>query len=216
VKHFPQQAILAALLVFTACAPDRHAGAHDAEPAQQDHAHAHGHDELPATDGPGYTAADVRFMQAMIGHHDQALTMAAMAASRGAGEHVMMLAERIDISQRDEIAMMQRWLAERGQAVPGEAHMHTMTMPGMVTPAQLAQLEAARGVVFDRLFLTFMIQHHEGAIDMVDALFASPGAAQDSDIFRFVTDVSADQADEIGAMAYMLELLDVTSRSQSR
>jgi uncharacterized protein (DUF305 family) len=210
VKRHLLQAILPLFLILSACASDAGRAAQD-----DDAGHHHGH-ELPATDGPGFTVADVRFMQAMIAHHAQALTMAVMAPTHSASEQILMLAEKIDISQRDEIAMMQQWLAERGQAVPADADLHAMHMPGMVTEAQLAQLDAARGRDFDRLFLTLMIQHHEGAVHMVDDLFASPGAAQDSDIFRFVTDVSADQLDEIGAMAYLLDLIEATPRSETR
>ena len=169
-----------------------------------DHAAHHMH-ELPATAGPGFTVADVRFMQNMIGHHAQAMTMTSMAPSRGASESVLRLAQKIDISQRDEIEMMKRWLAERKQAVPVvEAHAHGMTMPGMLTAEQLAQLGAARGREFDRLFLTFMIRHHAGALQMVEALFRSPGAGQDPDIFRFASDVDADQRDEILVMERLL------------
>jgi uncharacterized protein (DUF305 family) len=167
---------------------------------------AHEH-ALPATGGPGFTAADVRFMQGMIPHHAQAITMAAMAPSHGAGERLLKLAQKIDISQRDEIVFMKRWLAERKQVVPDSMQIHMMVMPGMLTPAQLAQLDAARGAEFDRLFLTFMIQHHEGALTMVDDLLASPGAAQDSDIFRFVSDVDIDQSAEIDVMWSMLDAI---------
>lgn len=165
---------------------------------------------------PGFTAADVRFMQDMIGHHAQALVMAAMAPTHGAGTQLLLLAEKIDISQRDEIAMMQQWLTDRKQPVPDGGHTHAMHMPGMLTPEQLAQLDAARGREFERLFLTFMIRHHEGALQMVDELFASPGAAQDPDIFRFVTDVAVDQLDEIGVMEYMLEILAAHGGSEIR
>ncbi len=163
--------------------------------------------QLPAAPGPGYTVADVRFMQNMIGHHAQAISMAAMAPSHGASEKVLRLAQKIDISQRDEIGMMKQWLTERKQGVPDDAQAHAMMMPGMLTPAQLEQLGAARGREFERLFLTFMIQHHEGALQMVEELVKSPGAAQDSDIFRFATDVDADQRDEIFVMQKMLDLI---------
>jgi uncharacterized protein (DUF305 family) len=176
---------------------------------QHVHEHAHG-DALPATAGPGHTVADVHFMQMMIGHHAQALLMTELVPGRGADGRLLRLAQKIDISQRDEIDMMRQWLVERGQAVPTDDHVHSMQMPGMVTEAQLAQLAASRGNEFDRLFLRLMIQHHDGAVEMVDALFASPGAAQDSDIFRFATDVSADQLDEIGVMQHMLELLETS------
>jgi uncharacterized protein (DUF305 family) len=133
--------------------------------------------------------------------------MAAMAPTHGASAQVLLLAQKIDISQKDEIGFMARWLAERRQAVPDDSHMHMMIMPGMLAPEQLAQLDRARGSEFDRLFLTFMIQHHEGALTMVDSLNATPGAAQDSDIFRFVTDVDADQRAEIYTMGIMLEAI---------
>jgi uncharacterized protein (DUF305 family) len=169
---------------------------------------AHHHmPDLPATAGPGFTVADVRFMQHMIGHHAQALRMAAMVPSHGASEGVVRLARKIDISQRDEIAMMKRWLAERRQAVPDDTHSHAMMMPGMLSAEQLAQLDAARGREFDRLFLTFMTRHHEGALQMVKELFRNPGAGQEPDLFRFVTDVDADQRDEILVMERLLHAL---------
>ncbi len=171
---------------------------------------------LPASDGPGYTAADVRFMQHMIGHHAQALTMTAMVPTHGAGEQLRTLAGKIDISQRDEIAFMERWLRERDQVVPDDAHARAMRMPGMLTPEQLVQLDRARGTEFERLFLSFMIQHHRGALEMVEDLFASPGAGQDSEIFRFVTDVDADQRDEIYVMQSMLDMLGTNRGSRSR
>ena len=151
-------------------------------------------------------------MQNMIGHHAQAIAMSALAPSRGASDNVLRLARKIDISQRDEIEMMKEWLADRKQAAPDDAQAHAMMMPGMLTAEQLEQLSAARGREFDRLFLTFMIRHHTGALQMVDALFKSPGAGQDSDIFRFATDVGADQRDEIFVMQTMLD----TTRQEAR
>jgi len=202
-----QRAILACTLAATGCAPQPRMAPRAAAGAADRAAH-HSMDELPATAGPGFTVADVRFMQDMIGHHAQAMTMASMAPSRGASEGVLRLAQKIDISQRDEIEMMKRWLAERKQAVPVvEAHAHAMTMPGMLTAEQLAQLDAARGREFDRLFLTFMIRHHEGALQMAEGLFKSPGAGQDPDIFRFASDVDADQRDEILVMERLLDTL---------
>jgi uncharacterized protein (DUF305 family) len=158
---------------------------------------------------PPYTAADVRFMQGMIRHHAQAIVMADWAQTRAARSDIKILASRIDVAQRDEIALMQRWLRERREMAP-EADVrhemvgHTSLMPGMLTPAQLAQLEKATGSEFDRLFLIFMIQHHEGALTMVRELFASPGAGQDPTIFRFASDVEADQLTEIDRMHTML------------
>ena len=158
---------------------------------------------------PAYTQADVRFMQGMILHHAQALAMAGWAPARASRNAIKVLAERIDVSQRDEIAFMERWLRERRQSVP-ETHAAHGTgghpMPGMLTAEQLAQLEKARGPEFDRLFLTFMIQHHEGALSMVTELFSTPGAAQDVYVFRFASDVEADQTAEIERMRSMLAL----------
>lgn len=202
------------LLVATACG-----GSGQDEPsdtASADAHDAHQHHGMVATSGPGYTVADVEFMQMMIGHHAQAVTMAEMAATHGAGPEVMSLSRRIDISQRDEIAFMQGWLEARGQAVPTEDQLHQMVMPGLVTPEDLARLDTTRGGDFDRLFLTLMIEHHLGALLMVDDLFASPGAVQDSELFPFVTDVGADQLDEIGIMERILNQLDPSSRSESR
>ncbi len=201
------------LLVATACGGHGHDEPSDTASTDAHDAQHHG---MTATAGPGYTVADVEFMQMMIGHHAQAITMAEMAATHGAGPEVTSLSRRIDISQRDEIALMEGWLRARGQAVPAEDQLHQMVMPGLVTPEQLARLDAVRGIDFDRLFLTLMIEHHLGALQMVDDLFASPGAVQDSELFPFVTDVGADQLDEIGIMERILHQLDPSSRSESR
>jgi uncharacterized protein (DUF305 family) len=158
-----------------------------------------------------YTAADIQFMSSMIGHHSQALVMAKMAPTHGASPAIRRLAERIINAQDDEIATMERWLRERGQPVPdatATAHAgadHSAHMPGMLTPEQLAQLDAARGPAFDRLFLTFMIQHHNGAISMLEQLFASHGAAQEDVVFKFASDMSADQSTEVGRMLTMFD-----------
>jgi len=155
----------------------------------------------------GYVDADVRFMQGMIGHHQQALAMAALAPTHDASERVALFARKVDLSQRDEIAAMTRWLQDRGLPLHG-AHDHaTMHMPGMLTPEQMAQLERARGAEFDRLFLTFMIQHHRGALTMVEQLFATPGAGQEPELFQFASDVDADQRAEIHLMQQMLNSL---------
>jgi uncharacterized protein (DUF305 family) len=160
-----------------------------------------------------YTEADIRFMTDMIGHHAQAITMAGWAPSHGADRSIQILAARIINAQQDEIATMQQWLRDRGQPVPepdtsmaGHA-MHHMLMPGMLTPEQMAQLDQARGPAFDRLFLTSMIRHHQGAVSMVDALFNTPGAARDETVFKFANDVSVDQSTEIARMETMLAAL---------
>ena len=169
---------------------------------------------------PAYTTADVRFMSGMIGHHAQAVTMGGWAPSHDASASVRALCERIVVAQNDEIAFMQRWLRERHQPVPdADPHGHVMPgmdrpmlMPGMLTPSQMAQLDSARGSGFDRLFLAFMIMHHQGAITMVNRLLATPGAAQDGTVFRFASDVNADQTTEIDRMTRMLDALTGSSQ----
>jgi uncharacterized protein (DUF305 family) len=159
-----------------------------------------------------HTPADVRFMQGMIGHHAQALEMTALAPARAGREEVRLLARRIEASQRDEIRMMQEWLGARGEKLP-DPHAHhapgAPLMPGMLTGAQMQRLGAAAGTEFDRLFLEFMIAHHEGALVMVDQLFASPGAGQEPDVFAFASDVDADQRAEIDRMRAVLATIDV-------
>jgi uncharacterized protein (DUF305 family) len=156
-----------------------------------------------------HTAADVRFMQGMIGHHAQALEMVALVAGRSRHPGLSRLALRIDVSQRDEMQMMREWLERRGEALPDpHAHHHAHGhMPGMLTAGQMQQLAAAEGPTFDRLFLEGMIQHHAGALVMVKALLATPGAGQEPDIFDFASEVEADQAMEIARMRAMLREL---------
>lgn len=164
-----------------------------------------------ASERPGPTEADVRFMQGMIAHHAQALTMTGLVPTRSRSENIRLLTERIAVSQRDEIALMQRWLRDRGEEVPTPeaGHEHHMAggdhalMPGMLTPQQLDRLAAATGAEFDRLFLEFMIRHHEGALAMVAELFASPGAGQESATFQLASEVDADQRMEIARMRQM-------------
>jgi uncharacterized protein (DUF305 family) len=155
-----------------------------------------------------HTAADVKFMQGMIGHHAQAIEMVDLLRTRTASEDMKKLALRIQVSQEDEIKMMREWLERRGQEVPGEHAHHTgMLMPGMLTADEMARLAAATGPAFDRLFLEFMIKHHAGALTMVEELFSSPAAGQESDIFAFASDVESDQRMEIERMAGMLKEL---------
>ena len=149
-----------------------------------------------------YTAADIQFMDGMIAHHAQALLMAGWASSHGASPSILTLTSRITNAQTDEIAGMQKWLRDRHQPVPEanphgmtmkmDGMEHTMLMPGMLTGAQLKQLDEARGKDFDRLFLTFMIQHHQGAVTMVTSLFDTYGAAQDVSVFKLASDISAE------------------------
>jgi uncharacterized protein (DUF305 family) len=155
-----------------------------------------------------FSAADVKFMQGMIHHHAQALDMTALIASRTAHEDMKLLGRRIEISQSDEIKMMQRWLEVRGQGAPGvhDHHLPGATlMPGMLTDDEMDRLATAKGAEFDRLWLEGMIKHHEGALVMVDELFATPGAGQESEIFAFASDVVADQKAEIDRMGAMLQ-----------
>lgn len=161
--------------------------------------------------------ADVLFMSGMIPHHAQAIVMANLADENSDSDDIRLLAERIIVSQRDEIIMMQQWLRDHDLPVPAAdaTHLtmqhsgmtHEMLMPGMLTDEELAQLRAARGVAFDRLLLRFMIRHHEGALTMVDELFDSYGAAQDDRIYQFASDVFADQLAEIDRMSSMLAAL---------
>jgi uncharacterized protein (DUF305 family) len=193
------------LIVVLAVATSACAGT----PAQGLHATPPGLGRLP------YTDADVDFMAGMIPHHAQAVIMAGWAPSHGARTDVAVLCERIVVAQRDEIAMMQTWLQDRGQTVPDATSTrhrmkmngveHDMLMPGMLTDEEMAALDRARGQEFDHLFLIGMIKHHQGAIDMVDVLFKAYGAAQDETVFRFASDVYADQSIEIDRMNKMLE-----------
>lgn len=157
-----------------------------------------------------HTAADVRFMQNMIGHHAQAMEMTALLASRTASADMRKLALRIDVSQTDEITMMRDWLQARGVASAGEHAHHVPAgthMPGMLSSREMERLAASTGIEFDRLFLELMIKHHEGALVMVKELFSTPGAGQDSEIFAFASDVDADQRMEIDRMRAMLKEL---------
>jgi len=154
-----------------------------------------------------YIGADIKFMQGMIGHHAQALEMVELLKTRSGSGDLKKLALRIELSQDDEIKMMQSWLATRGQQVPDRNAMHAhgaTLMPGMLTPDEMKQLADAKGAEFDRLFLEGMIKHHGGALTMVAELLASPGAAQESEVFAFVSDVEADQRMEIDRMGAML------------
>lgn len=157
-------------------------------------------------------------MSAMIGHHAQAIVMARWAATHDAGPSIRTLAERIINAQQDEIALMQQWLRDRGQPVPeprltGWTHMtttaagHTHAAPGMLTDEELMRLDQARGADFDRLFLTFMIRHHGGAVTMVKELLGSTGAAQDDVVFKLASDINVDQTTEIDRMQKMLVVL---------
>jgi len=172
----------------------------------------------------GSTAADVQFMQGMIAHHAQALAMTALVPARTSRQLMRLLAQRIEVSQNDEIGLMQRWLERRHEAVPaldaqhvatmqanampgmnmGSTPMSSMMMPGMLTPEQLAQLANTSGTEFERLFLQDMIRHHERALVMVHDLLATNGAAQEPEVFQFASDIDADQRAEILRMRALL------------
>lgn len=166
-----------------------------------------------------YTAADIYFMTHMIGHHAQAIVMAGWADSHGASPSVHTLAARIINAQHDEIGFMQLWLRNRRLPVPGADGMSMSMpmsgapgdtlMPGMLTDAQMQQLDQARGTDFDRLFLTLMLQHHRGAVTMVQALFGTYGAAQDETVFKLASDINVDQSTEIARMQRMLTTLQI-------
>lgn len=169
---------------------------------------------------PAHAQADARFLRDMIGHHAQALEMTALVPTRAGRDDVRLMAERIEVSQRSEIARMQQWLRVRGLAVPevdahhahapaagehaghaaGDAHAG---MPGMATPEEMARLAAASGAAFDALFLELMIRHHEGALVMVEELFGTPGGGQDSEMYAIASEVDADQRMEIDRMRAM-------------
>lgn len=161
-----------------------------------------------------YTAADTTFMQGMIHHHAQAIEMVELLKTRTSRRDMQLLGKKIEVSQNDEMKMMRNWLKDRGEEVPmdhGHGQMMMMgsgemmaPMPGMLTERQMTALAAAKGPAFDKLFLEGMIQHHEGALTMVDALFATPGAGQESIIFDFATHVDADQRMDISRMRGML------------
>ena len=161
---------------------------------------------IPA--GALITEADVRFMQGMIAHHAQAVVMTRLALDAGASERVQKLATKIDLSQAGEITLMQEWLREYRQTVPDTSSWRTMQMHGMLTMAEMDALATAKGTNFDRMFLTLMIRHHEGAITMVKDLLASPRAGQEVDINVLANEIEAAQTAEIGLMWQMLADLD--------
>ena len=158
-----------------------------------------------------YSPADVTFMQDMIPHHNQAVQMAELVADRTNRPELVDVAGRIDVSQADEIEFMQQWLRSRNEATPDPtAHeaMHTShTMAGMASLAQMAELAASKGTDFDRLFLTLMITHHDGAVTMVEELLEQPGSAYDSVLFEFTNDITNDQTAEIERMSRLLASL---------
>jgi uncharacterized protein (DUF305 family) len=161
-------------------------------------------------------------MTGMIGHHAQAVLIAGWAPTHDASSTLKTLCERIVVGQQDEIALMRRWLGDRGEVQPDPAmaqHMmmpgmdHGMMMPGMLSVEQLVQLDSARGPEFDRLFLTDMIMHHQGALTMVNQLFGTQQGGQEETVFRMASDIYADQSTEIVRMQKMLAALPPGSTS---
>jgi uncharacterized protein (DUF305 family) len=163
--------------------------------------------EIVIPKGALYTKADVEFMQGMIAHHSQAIVMSRMAESHGANPQVLKLSNKIDQSQVPEIRIMQAWLKRNDQFAPDTSSWHNMTMAGMLTTAQLTELDSARGVDFDRTYLRYMIQHHAGALKMVDDLFNVARAGQEVDVNVFANDVVTAQTGEIGIMQRLLTQL---------
>lgn len=172
-----------------------------------------GHASSPAATAARPSEADIAFIQGMIAHHAQAVEMVALVPQRTLRREILLIAERIDVSQRDEIVWMRDWLAEQrvpateGHGAHDHAAMGHLTMPGMLTPDEMAALSRATGREFERRFLEGMIKHHEGALTMVAALFGSENAAQRSEIFGFASDVDADQRAEIARMRKVLGAL---------
>lgn len=172
-----------------------------------------------------FTEADVKFMTGMIAHHAQALIMSRLAPENGAKPAVQRLAARIINAQKDEIASMQQWLRDRNQPVPkieieglnlmveidGEPYTSYRNMHGVLSQKQIRELADAHGTEFDRFFLTYMIEHHAGAVHMVENLFSTDGAAQDEQAFRLASDIQVDQRTEINRMNLMLEELSESS-----
>ena len=168
---------------------------------------------LAARNRQPHSPADARFMTAMIPHHAQAVLFAGWAESHEAGRAVRVFCARMVVAQSDEIVTMRSWLGDRGEEVPDAEYApaamlrgaeHVTMMPGMLTEQQLAELDGARGADFDRLFLTYMIPHHEGALSMVDELFSSYGGAQNDFVFKLASDIYADQQIEIERMQMLL------------
>jgi uncharacterized protein (DUF305 family) len=223
--HFSSVVVaIASAVAATGCTSAAGATRTAPVPSQQVLAESAAGSASPDTTTYRFTAADVHFMSAMIGHHAQAIVMAQMAPSHGASPSLQTLAGRVINAQRDEIALMQQWLRERKQPVPearptGTIMMHggvehEMRMPGMLSEAQMKQLDQARGAEFDRLFLSFMIQHHQGAVAMVKELFSSQGAALDDTVFKIASDINVDQTTEIARMQKMLVALMTEKTAQ--
>ena len=161
----------------------------------------------------GFTKDDTVFMNHMIVHHEQALTLSRLAPNRTNTQEILDLAGRIDVSQEDEISFMQGWLEERNIEVHTHMSMHHMKMMGMASDQDIAKLSNSKGMEFDELFLRLMIAHHEGALDMVKELKRQPGSSYDPLMFEFVSDLSNDQGVEIERMNTLLTGLSKDPRA---
>ncbi len=176
-------------------------------------------DEVAELGNPAYTPADVAFVQDMIPHHAQALVMTDLVAERAGRDDLPLMAERMDVSQRDEIALMEGWLEDRGEDVPDVSADHDhlgddgQLMPGMLTDDDLARLEAASGRDFDELFLLYMIRHHEGALVMVSELLSGGEGGQESALFQLAQHIDSDQSIEIARMKSLLAEIAATPGS---
>ncbi|HET6728249.1 MAG TPA: DUF305 domain-containing protein [Jiangellaceae bacterium] len=174
-------------------------------------------DEIAELDDAKYTEADVAFVQGMIPHHAQALVMTELVAERSGRNDLPLLAERMDVSQRDEIVLLEQWLEERGEDVPdasaGHDHGDGELMPGMLTDDDVARLEAASGRAFDELFLQYMIRHHEGALVMVAELLSGDEGGQESAVFQLAQHIDSDQSVEIARMKSLLAEIAASSPS---
>ena len=211
IRAFPGAIVLVAATLAAAQAPIVQPGK-PGEPARELSA-----EEAVDIAVTSYSPDDVRFMQDMIPHHQQAVEMAGLVADRTNRPELSDAAGRINLSQRDEIEFMEKWLRDRGETVPDpsdHAAMHTdHRMAGMATPEQMAELAASRGTDFDRQFLRLMITHHEGAVTMVEELLERPGSAYDPVLFEFTTDVTNDQTAEIERMHALLITLSDDPRA---
>jgi uncharacterized protein (DUF305 family) len=203
------RALARALVVLAALCPLALAPTASAQGgmAGMDHSKHRMGPEIVIPPGAIYTKADVEFMQGMIAHHAQAIVMSRLAEKNSTNAQLLKLSRKIDQSQMPEIEIMQQWLRRYNQFAPDTASWHGMQMDGMLSTEEIKALEAAKGVAFDRLFLTGMIKHHAGALKMVEDLFKSPGAGQEVDANVFANDVVVAQTAEIGIMRRLLAAL---------
>jgi uncharacterized protein (DUF305 family) len=215
MKRIALSAVVVAASFLSACSPAREASGplliRPGAPGESSRVLTSA--EVARVGTPRHTSADVDFMRGMIAHHLQAIEMVSLVEGRSHRRDIGLLARRIELSQDDELRLMEGWLEARGEAPPASAdhahgaHAHHAGMAGMLTPDELSAMAAASGDDFDRLFLAFMIRHHEGALTMVDELFAIEGGGQEPEIFQFASHVVSDQRLEIERMQGMLDSL---------